>query len=73
MRYLFLKIYIKFFNNNLIEFFIIIFNYRYPLHFAALRGDIDIMNELIRYKADVNKQDILYFTILLDFNKYIYK
>ncbi|EAY01306.1 ankyrin repeat protein, putative [Trichomonas vaginalis G3] len=30
---------------------------RYPLHFAAMKGDIDIVRALIGAKADVNKQD----------------
>ena len=30
---------------------------RSPLHFAALKGDIDIMRVLVQNKADVNRQD----------------
>ena len=31
--------------------------YRYPLHFAAMKGDIDILRALLAAKAEVNKQD----------------
>jgi ankyrin repeat protein len=32
--------------------------HRYPLHFAALKGDLNIVKSLLDAHAEVNKQDL---------------